>query len=322
MRRVTIIGAGAYSIALSRILNTNGVKVTIYTKFADEEELLNRKRGNDRLLPGVKLMRDTEISNNLGESVKDCNIIILAVPSDATRLVLQDLKQFYNDQVLCITTKGIEQSTGYFMNQVIKEELTINNLCVISGPSIASEIADFLPTVVTAAGKKELTNLMNSYLANDKFEVEETTDMIGTLICGALKNVLAIGAGILSARNAGENALATMITNGLKEIGQFCQTLGGQAETVYLSCGLGDVIACCAGNLSRNNVFGVLIGEGHSVEEAITIQNKTIEGYTALAGARRIIRDNNLKAPIIETICEIVLDGTNPDLLLTAICKQ
>ncbi|MDR0957466.1 MAG: NAD(P)H-dependent glycerol-3-phosphate dehydrogenase [Candidatus Nomurabacteria bacterium] len=321
MRKVTILGAGAYSIALSRILSKNGAKVTLYTKFAEEKELLDRERGNDKVLPNVKLMNNTSVSDNLEESVKDCELIIIAVPSNVVRSTMQDLKLFYASQILCIASKGVEQGTGYFMDQVIREEVSDAKLCALSGPSYAAEVSNFLPTVVTVAGASEATNLLSEYFSNNRFKVEQTTDVRGVLVCGALKNILAIGAGILSALDAGDDALTALITGGVREVGVFQSVLGGEHETVYLSCGIGDTVVTCAGGLSRNKELGKLIGQGKTVEEAIKVQGKTVEGYTALLGVKKIAIEKNLNLPILQTICNIVLDGEKTDLLSDAICK-
>lgn len=320
MKKVTILGAGAYSIALSRILNKNGVNVALYTKFTDEKELVERERGNEKLLPGVKLMDNTDISDNLEEAVSDSEIIISCVPSDATRSVMKELKPYYNDQIICIATKGVEQDTGYFMDQIVTEELPNDNICALSGPSFASEIARFLPTTVTVAGPKEFTSIVSSNLSNNRFKVEETTDLRGTLICGAFNNILAIGAGTLTVLKAGENALAALTTNGLKEIGIICKDSGGESNTAYLSCGVGEAAMKCVGSMSRNKRFGVLIGEGHSLESALRYCG-TVEGYAALKGAKKLMEEKQLNIPIIEAICDIVLNGADPRLLATAICK-
>ncbi|MCL1877104.1 hypothetical protein FWF74_03670 [Candidatus Saccharibacteria bacterium] len=319
MKKVTILGAGAYSIALSRILNGNGVDVTLYTKFTEEKELLERERGNEKLLPGVKLGDKTDVSDNIAV-VDDSELIVSCVPSDATRSVIGDLKPHYNGQVICIATKGVEKETGYFMDQIITDELPDAKVCALSGPSFAAEIARFLPTAVTVAGPKELTGIVSSYFSNDKFEIEETTDVRGALICGAFNNILAVGAGILVAENAGDNALATLTVNGLHEIGIICKDSGGENATAYMSCGLGEAAMKCVGSMSRNKRFGMLIGEGHPLD-AVLADCGTVEGYRALKGAKKLIVADNLKAPVISTICDIVLDGANPDLLITAICK-
>lgn len=321
MKKVTILGAGAYSIALSKILDKNGAEVTLWTKFAAERELLERERGNEGLLPDVKLSENTDVSDDLERSTQGCDVIIIAVPSDAVRSVTQELKPFYAGQILCIATKGIEQNTGYFMDQVVAEELPAARICALSGPSCASEIANFLPTAVTVAGAKELTSVINEYFHNDRFKIEETTDIRGTLVCGALKNILAIGAGILMALEAGDNALATLITNGLKEIGAFQEALGGEKSTSYLSCGVGDVVTTCAGAMSRNKKLGVLIGEGKTAAEANEIQRKTVEGFTALDGAQKLIRENQLDLPIIQAICNIALNNDDLKSLINAVCK-
>ena len=321
MKKVTIVGAGAYALALSRVLDKNGVEVVLFTKIEAEKELLERERGNEEILPSVKIGDTTRVLMSADEAFDNTGVVVVALPSSVLRPIVSDLAEFVTDKVVCLTTKGIEANSGKLMHEVMSEMIDISRLCALSGPSFALEIANFLPTVVTAAGGAEETEVIRSCFENDKFKVEQTTDLAGVLACGAFKNVFAIGAGILAAKGAGSNALSSLITRGFCEMGVLCEALGGQRETMGLACGIGDLVTTCISELSRNRQFGILVGEGGGSSAHEQIHATTIEGYASLSGAMKVVRDSQLDLPIIKALDNIVNDSQPPELLLEAICK-
>jgi glycerol-3-phosphate dehydrogenase (NAD(P)+) len=323
MKKIAIIGSGAYGIALSRVLSRNNINTTIYTKFDEEYDMLNEHREHKKVLPGIILEGNTSITNSLEDAIKNNDILVVAVPSEFLRVVIKEIKEHINeDHILCIATKGIENNTGKLPCEIVLEEFDIKKLCVLTGPSYAKEIALYQPTTVTLAGNdEESLAIIKGCFDSESFRIETTDDMIGSLVSGAFKNILAIGSGILYSIGAGDNTRATLITRGIRELGLLSEALGGQKETVYLSCGLGDLLTTCIGSLSRNLEFGKLIGQGKTKEEALEIQNKTVEGYTALIGAMLIIEKKQLNLPLIKGIADIVINGVNPNSLLESIAK-
>jgi glycerol-3-phosphate dehydrogenase (NAD(P)+) len=323
MKKIAIIGSGAYGIALSRVLSRNNINTTIYTKFDEEYNMLKEHKEHKKVLPGIILEDNTNITKDLEHAVKNNEVIVIAVPSEFLRIVMQDLKQHLNENhIVCIATKGIENSSGKLPTEIVLEEIDIKKLCVLTGPSYAKEIALYQPTTVTLAGSdEESLSIIKACFDSDSFRIETTDDIIGSLVSGAFKNILAIGSGILYSLGAGDNTRATLITRGIKELGLLSEALGGKKETVYLSCGLGDLLTTCIGTLSRNLEFGKLIGSGKTKEEALEIQNKTVEGYTALIGAMLIIENKQLSLPLIEGIADIVINGHAPKKLLESISK-
>jgi Glycerol-3-phosphate dehydrogenase len=321
MKKITLIGAGAYSLALSRILDKNGVDVTIFTMIADEKELLDRERKNNRILPDAGILEHTAISDNPEDAFSDDCLVIIALPSDVVRPVISSLARYLNGKIICLTTKGVEAETGLLMHDVVNSILEGHKLCAISGPSIALEIANYLPTIVTAAGNHECTSFLKDCFENSKFKVEQTDDLAGTLACGSFKNIYAIGAGILSAKGAGSNALASLITRANIEMSDIVEAVGGRRETMSLSCGIGDLVTTCTSTLSRNRRFGVLVGEEGLADATVNIKSTTVEGYTALIGAMRMVHEHQLSLPVAEAINSIARDNQSPGILLEAICK-
>lgn len=323
MKKIAIIGSGAYGIALSKVLGYNDINATIYTKFDDEYNMLVEQREHKKVLPGIMLGDNTKITNSIEDAVKNNDILVVAVPSDALRTVAQEIKEHLTgDHIICVVTKGIENKTGKLPHEVVLEEIDTNKICILTGPSYAKEIALHQPTTVTLAGNDEETlTIIKDCFDSDVFRLEMTDDMVGSLVSGAFKNILAIGSGILYAIEAGDNTRATFLTRGIRELGILSEALGGRRETVYLSCGLGDLLTTCIGSLSRNLEFGKLIGSGKTKEEALEMQNKTVEGYNALVGAMLIIKEKQLNLPVIEGIADIVINGKNPKILLDCISK-
>lgn len=319
MKKVTIIGAGAFAVALSRVLDRNGAQVVLFTELHDEQKMIEVERQNRRVLPGIALLDNTVASTDAGWSFHDADLVVLALPSHIVRSVAGRLAWALENRVVCVTTKGVEEGSGMLMHDVLADAVggDRERICVLSGPNLALEVADFLPSIATAAGSRRCTEMLREFFENDRMKIEQTEDVTGTLICGAYKNIYAIGAGILIARKAGSNAVASLVTRGFDEMLGICEAMGGQRETMNLACGIGDLVTTCTGELSRNRQFGMMIGRGEKSVNTST----TTEGCAALAGALKIADNHGLELPIVRAIDAIINHGRAPDLLLDAICR-
>ena len=263
MAKISVIGSGGWGIALAILLHKNGHNLTIWSFDKKEVEELKATRENKTKLPNILLPDDIEVTDDLKEAVSDKDILVLAVPSKAIRSVSKSLKNIIKDnQIIVNVAKGLEEDTLKTMTDIIEEELKEKNpqVAVLSGPSHAEEVGKGIPTtcVVSAAHNKELTLYLQNIFMNPSFRVYTSPDMIGVEIGGALKNVIALAAGIADGLNYGDNTKAALITRGIKEISTLGVAMGGEQSTFYGLTGLGDLIVTCASIHSRNRRAGIL----------------------------------------------------------------
>lgn len=317
MRKVAVIGAGAYAIALSKVLDRGGYVPFLYTNSPTEKAVLDGDRENKDLLPGVKIPDSAHVSTDMHASVLDSELVVIAVPSRAFGAVARLLAECHNGQPICISTKGIDAESGGFMYEVASEVLPDAEIGVLSGPGFAQDIAESLPTTVTIGGDNQTVDAIESYLKTDSFSIEKTSDIAGVSACGSFKNIYAIGAGITTSKGWGEGAHSMLVTKGVRETARICEAIGGRKETSLLACGIGDLTMTCMSENSRNQNFGKQVVEGLDVSGKEKLG--TVEGYAALAGARKIIYRYEIEAPIIEAIYKIVSSGADASLLLDAI---
>ena len=322
MKTITIIGAGAYSLALTRILSKNGVEVKLFTKFEEEKKLLEETGGNEKVLPGIKIASDVIITTDPVEAFGKTELIVVALPSNVVRIVMTELSGYLDGKILCIATKGIEAETGLLMNEVLAQCLDgENEICAISGPSHAPEIAAYHPTIVTSAGSKKSTRMLKDFFENENFKIEEISDVSGTLAMGAFKNIFAIGAGILIAQKASSDTIASFIMRSLVEMRSMCEKVGGDRRTVDRACGTGDLIASCTSPINRNRKFGITVGESTGTNYTELAQGKTVEGYKTSSGALKIIKGDEINFPIVSVIGDILHGRVDIEELLKTICR-
>ena len=286
MAKISVIGSGGWGIALTILLHKNGHDLTIWSFDKKEAEELKKTRQNKTKLPNILLPEDVKVTDDLREAVDDKDILILAVPSKAIRSVSKSLKNIIKDnQIIVNVAKGLEEDTLETMTDIIEEELKDKNpkVAVLSGPSHAEEVGRGIPTTcVVSAHNKELTLYLQNVFMNPSFRVYTSPDMLGVEIGGALKNVIALAAGIADGLNYGDNTKAALITRGIKEISTLGVAMGGEQSTFYGLTGLGDLIVTCASMHSRNRRAGILLGQGKTLDEAIKEVNMVVEGvYSA-----------------------------------------
>lgn len=314
--KVTILGGGAYGIALSLMFNKNNCDITIWEKFEESAKKLRETRENTKVLPGVKIPNNIKIESNLEKCIKNSEIIVIAIPAAFVNDVAKELALYINKkkQHICIATKGIEQGTCLFIEDVIQKHIKTKKIAVISGPSFAVDITNNVPIGLTIASKcKKTSKLIHKGLENDTLKLRDTNDIIGTEICGSIKNVIAIASGMISGMGLPESTQAMFITESLHDIKELIKALGGDGKTILSFAGFGDLLLTCTSTKSRNFTLGYKIGSGESKEQLEEyINSTTIEGLYTLKSIHKLIRHKRVRIPIIDLIYDIVFKERNP----------
>ena len=312
MAEVSVIGAGSWGSALACVLCKNGHNTTLWSHRQSQVDQLNETRENDKL-PGVKLPQELTFTASLEEAVANKDLIVLAVPSTATRETARKMKEFVPaGQRIITVAKGIEEATLFTQCEIIQDELPDAVVGVLSGPSHAEEVVVGLPTLVVAGAKDRMLALLaQEVFMNEDFRVYVSPDVKGIELGGSLKNVIALAAGMVDGLGFGDNAKAALITRGIKEITSLAMAMGGAFETVNGLTGIGDLIVTCSSKHSRNRKAGVYIGQGLSVEEAMDKVQMVVEGVYSAKAALALGRKYDVELPIIEQVNAVLFDGAS-----------
>lgn len=316
MAKIGIIGAGSWGTALSLLLYKNENQVTVWSIMEEEINMLLRDHEQKDKLPGVKLPEDMIFTTDLEAAVSGKDVLVLAVPSPFTRSTAAKLKPFVTKgQMIVNVAKGIEESTLMTLSEMIEEEIPQAEVAVLSGPSHAEEVGKGIPTtIVVGAKKKETAEYLQNLFMNEVFRVYISSDVLGIELGAALKNVVALAAGIADGLGYGDNTKAALITRGIAEIARLGIAMGGRIETFYGLTGIGDLIVTCASIHSRNRRAGILMGKGASMEEAMTEVKMVVEGvYSAKAGLA-LAKKYGVTTPIIEQVNEVLFAQKPADL--------
>lgn len=319
--KVSILGMGAFGIALTKILNKD-IKISMWTNFEDELKTVELKRENPIVLPEVKIDKKVELTTNLEKCVKNSNIIFIAVPAIAVREVASKLQDYIDkEQIICILTKGIEKSTNMFMVDVIKECIDTDNICVFAGPSFAIEVANRANIgMVIASEKEECRNRVLQVINQENACLTQTSDVLGVEICSAVKNVFAIICAMLDGMNEADSTRAAVITNLINDFRLIMGILGGKETTIYSYAGIGDLLLTCTSPKSRNYTFGKFLGQGMNTTEALNnMQVKTVEGLYTLDAIFSILKQKKVVINSINLLYDVVYNGKKVDNLLKEI---
>jgi len=311
MEKIGVIGAGSWGIALANLLANNGHEITVWSIIKEEIDMLIEKHEHIDKLPGVKLNDSISYTTDLEMAMKDKDILVLAVPSPFTRSTSASMKSFIKDgQIIVNVAKGVEESTLMTLSQVIEDELPTANVCVLSGPSHAEEVGRGIPTtvVIGTKHKKDALYLQNVFM-NEAFRVYTSPDILGIELGAALKNVVALAAGIADGLGYGDNTKAALITRGITEIARLGMAMGGRFETFCGLTGIGDLIVTCASMHSRNRRAGILIGQGKTYEEAMAEVKMVVEGVYSAKAAMGLSEKYDVKLPIIEQVNHVLFDN-------------
>ncbi len=315
MSKVSVIGAGSWGTALSLLLHKNGHQVTVWSIMEAEIEMLKKEHEHKDKLPGVKLPEDMIFTTDLQEAVGGKELLVLAVPSPYTRSTAKLLKAVVaENQIIMDVAKGIEEGTLMTLSQIIQEEVPQANVAVLSGPSHAEEVGRGIPTTcVVGAKDRETAEFLQNTFMNEVFRVYTSSDMLGMELGGALKNVVALAAGMADGLGYGDNTKAALITRGISEIARLGTAMGGKAETFYGLTGIGDLIVTCASMHSRNRRAGILIGQGKTMQEAMDEVKMVVEGVYSAKAAVALSEKYHVEMPIIEQVNLILFHGKMAD---------
>ncbi|MDM8237711.1 NAD(P)H-dependent glycerol-3-phosphate dehydrogenase [Pseudoflavonifractor phocaeensis] len=308
--KITVVGSGGWGTALALLLVENGHDVTLWSHTPAKAVALEETRENP-MLKGVPLPPEMKFTADLG-AVKGCGAVVMATPSYAVRETAHKLRGIIDPGTVVISvSKGIEKDSSLRLSQVIEEELEGKcPVVVLSGPSHAEEVGRHIPTgVVAAADNLKDAELVQDLFMNPRFRVYTSDDRIGTEICAALKNVIALCAGCTDGMGCGDNTKALLMTRGLAEMARLGVALGGRKETFTGLAGVGDLIVTCTSMHSRNRRYGILIGQGKSVQDALEEIGAVVEGYYAAANARSLAQKVGVEMPISQAAYEVLYNG-------------
>lgn len=320
---VAIIGTGAYGMALASVFYDNKCKIKMWTNSEEEKNMLLKEGKSDKV--DFTIPKDIIISTDMKDVVEDSGLIMIAIPAKFLDTTSKELKKYYNSkQVICIASKGIEQHTCRFLYDVIRDNIKTSNIAIISGGTFAVDIVYKVPIGLTLATKSNYAkDVVIKGMRNDYVKLRHTRDVIGTEICGAIKNVIAISAGILDGMGYPISTSSMFITESLHDIKDLIKALGGSKKTILSFAGFGDLLLTCTSVKSRNYTLGKIIGEGKSKEEIDKyIESTTIEGLYTLMSIRKLIRNKKIKMPIIDLTYDIIINGKSPDELKSFLNKK
>jgi glycerol-3-phosphate dehydrogenase (NAD(P)+) len=305
--RITVLGAGAWGTALAKVLHENGNAVTLWD--IDTRTLDGLRGGrSERYLPGVKLPTDWKVEADFEKAVGGCECVVMALPSQAYRQVATRLKG--RPALLVSVTKGIEYETGETMSRILREHAPADRIAALSGPSFAREVALGIPTTVVCASENDGTaRTVQGLFHRPEFRIYRSTDILGVEYGGALKNVIAIAAGVSDGLGYGDNTKAGLVTRALSEMRRLGVACGAQPETFAGLSGLGDLMLTCFSRQSRNRDLGERLGRGETMAAIQASQPKLAEGYPTARSAYRLARKHGIVTPITDEVQAMLYEG-------------
>jgi len=312
MSRIAIIGTGTWGTALGILLYDNGHDVIMWSAVGSEIEMLKKTHRHPNL-EGVIIPSEISLTGDLREAMEGAEVLVLSVPSVFTRSIAGRMKEFYQPgQIIVSVAKGIEEGTLKLIDDQILDEIPDACVAVLSGPSHAEEVSRRLPTVVAIGSRNiEVAKKLKPIFMSPVFRVYVSDDVMSIELGGALKNVIALAAGIADGLGYGDNTKAALITRGISEISRLGVAMGGDIRTFYGLTGMGDLIVTCASMNSRNRRAGILMGQGMSMEEAMEEVHMVVEGVYSAKAARALAEKYGVEMPIVEQVNEILFEGRN-----------
>lgn len=313
--RFAVVGAGAWGTALASVLVRPSRSVTLWAREPAVVEALNERHENETFLPGVTVSAEIAATGDLELAVAGADVVLLVSPAQHLRSVAARMRQYLTDDVpVVLCTKGVEQGTGALMSEVLAETLHKSRLAVLSGPTFAREVARGLPAAVTIASTDAaLASALVSAIGTPRFRPYASDDPVGAQIGGAVKNVMAIGCGIIHGRELGENARAALITRGLAEMVRLGRAKGAHGETLMGLSGLGDLSLTCNGLQSRNMSLGADLGRGRTLAEILEERQSVAEGVATTAAVQRLAADLGVEMPIVAAVHAVLFENATVD---------
>lgn len=312
---IAVLGGGAWGTALANHMAGMNHRVRMWVREPDLPEIINQCHENKIFLPGVELNHAVSATNSLGEALHGARVVIITVPSQFFRgIIRQALPGFTPDMALVSCTKGVEDQTGFTMGEIVLDELSYSpRLAAMSGPSFAREVAMGAPTGLTVASEdQDLAILLQQSFSNNRLRLYTSTDLVGVELGGAIKNPLAIAAGMIAGLQLGHNSLAGMITRGLKEMGRLVQAKKGKPSTVYGLAGIGDLVLTCTSQQSRNHRLGFRLAQGENLADIIASSPAIAEGVANTGTVLGLARQLKVEMPIINAVNGVINNHYSP----------
>ena len=309
--KISVIGSGSWGTALAVMLDKYGHDLTIWSWKEEEARRIREDGEHKEFLPGVPIRKEIKIVTSPEEAVKDAEIVIAAVPSKFVRLNIMKFAPYFNEkQIIVNVAKGLEDGSLKTLAEVIKECVPQCEVAVLSGPSHAEEVGRGIPTAaVIASENEEIAKMIQHEFSNPVFRLYTNTDVIGVEIGAAMKNIIALAAGMSDGLGYGDNTKAALMTRGMAEITRLGLAMGGRRETFYGLSGMGDLIVTCTSMHSRNRRAGIMIGEGKSLQETLDAVHMVVEGVNTAQAASELARKLNVSMPITEAITGVLFNG-------------
>ncbi|OOM72245.1 glycerol-3-phosphate dehydrogenase [Clostridium puniceum] len=317
MSKITFLGGGSFGTALAVLLAEKNNIVNIYDRDKNVVNEINIKRTNGKYMKDLKIPSEVIAFDNVEEAIEGTDYVVLSVPSHVIRSMCKSLKGKISKNIPIISiAKGIEENSDKRLSNVIEEELD-NPVVVLSGPSHAEEVSMKLPTTIVSTSKdmKYAADVQDLFM-NSYFRIYTNDDIIGVEIGGAVKNIIALAAGVIDGLGYGDNTKAALLTRGMKEISRIGIALGGKAETFYGLTGMGDLIVTCTSMHSRNRKAGFLIGKGMSVDEALKEVGMVVEGVKACRAFYQLKEKINISMPITDGLYKGLFEGKDPKVII------
>lgn len=311
--KIAVIGSGSWGTAMAVMLASRGHEIFLWSWIQEETDRLARDRENKEFLPNIKFPDTIYCTHNMRECTENAELIITAAPSPATRTTAKQLAPFVAEgQKIVNISKGLEEGTLLRLSEVYAEEIPQAVISVMSGPSHAEEVSRGLPTTnVVASDSIETAKTIQDIFMGDMFRVYTSTDIAGVELGGALKNVIALCAGISDGLGYGDNTKAALMTRGLAEIARLGTAMGAKQETFMGLSGVGDLIVTCTSMHSRNRRAGILLGEGKTLQETLDAVHMVVEGVNTATAAYELAEKYNVTMPIVTEAYNILFNGTN-----------
>lgn len=315
INNITVLGDGGWGTTLAILLAKKNKNVSLWGAFEDNILNIAKHRVNRRFLPGIKLPKSIQLTSNINSALNRADLIILAAPSQFLRAVLKKIKAcgYQKQAVFLSVVKGIETETLMRMSEVIRGELGAVKLAVLSGPTIAHEVARGIPTTAVISSKdSNLTKSLQHLFMTDRFRIYTNSDLIGVEIGGSLKNIIAIACGISDGLGFGTNTKAAILSRGLVEISRLGVAIGAKKDTFSGLTGLGDLVTTCVSPYSRNRFVGEQIGKKKTLKEILSKMDMIAEGVTTVKSVYKLAKKYNISMPITEQVYDVLYKKKNP----------
>ncbi len=321
---IAIIGTGAYGLSIALALLNNNYKVKMWVESEERAKYIDENRNTVNIIPNIKIPKDIEFSNDYEYILKDTNIVFIAVSAKFIPSVSKDLVKYnIKNKHVCILSKGIEENTCDFVSEVFKKYTNSKKISVISGPSFAIDLANMDPIALSIASKnKDTIEAIKKVLSSNYIKLRDTKDVLGTEICGSVKNIIAIGSGMLEGLGYKESSRSFLITESIHDIKELIDALGGDKKTVLSYAGIGDLILTATSTKSRNYSYGILIGKKEKEKSVNFLNSNTVEGYFTLKSIYKLIKRKKINIPIIDVMYDIIFKEKDPDSLVKLLIKK